>query len=246
MVKPLSEKQIESNKKMFSKLYDFVFKFHDYSIEGLDKIQKEKNYLFIFNHSLASYDIPLFCGYCYYSLDIYPRPIIDRLIAQIPFFNNLFDMFGSIPGNFEEAKNALQIGESLAIAPGGMKESLRSSGEKYTIRWENRKGFIKLSLLTGTPIILAACPHADDLYDIKKSPLTDFFYKKFKFPLPFAKGRNQWLPFLPKRVKLTHYIEGPFYPPSYTNEEDFTRKTDEFHAFICQQMNALLMRSEKK
>ena len=75
---------------------------------------------------------------------------------------------------------------------------------------------------------------------MKKSFLTEFIYEKFRFPLPFAKGRSALFPFLPKKIKLTHYIDGPFEPPKYVSEEDLDIKIDEFHAFICDKMKILL------
>ena len=65
-------------------------------------------------------------------------------------------------------------------------------------------------------------------------------YEKFKIPVPFAKGNSILLPFLPKKVKLTHYVDGPYFPPKYTNETDLNTKIDEFHKFICEKMTKLL------
>ena len=239
-IPPLSEKDLQQSEKILTPIYEFIKNYHSHTVVGIEKIQKNKNYLFIGNHSLATYDFLLLVGDIYYEKKIMIRSVVDNLVFATPILKKLLNLCHFIPGNFRALREVLTQGDSILIAPGGMKESLRSSEEKNTLLWENRKGFISLSILTGTPIVLAACPQADDLYDVKKSFLTEFVYEKFRFPLPFAKGRSALFPFLPKKIKLTHYIDGPFEPPKYVSEEDLDIKIDEFHAFICDKMKILL------
>ena len=70
------------------------------------------------------------------------------------------------------------------------------------------------------PIILIACPAADDIYEVKKSRITDMMYKQFKVPVPFARGRGRSP--VPRRVQLTHHVAEPIVPPTHdpANEEE--------------------------
>lgn len=245
MVKPFSAEQLQLNHKISDFLKKTIGQYHNYHVVGAEKIPTDETCIFVFNHSLATYDILLFGAYCYQNLNIHPRPVVDRLIPLIPGIGWLSRQAGGIPGRFDEVLSTLRHGHSVFIAPGGMKESIRSSTEKRQILWDNRKGFVRLSLLTGRPVVLVACPQADDLYDIKCSALTKMCYEKFRLPLPFATGRNKWLPFLPKQVSLTHFVEGPFYPPTTglgtsSHSKEFAAETDIFHRFLIEKMQELL------
>ena len=237
---PLNETDLNRREELGKPIYNFLKNYHDYSLVGSEKIDPTKNYLFIANHSLATYDFLLLVGSIYFEKNIFARSVVDNLLYYTPLLHKLSSFFQMVPGNFRALKKMLESGESILIAPGGMQEALRSSQEKRKILWERKRGFISLSITTKTPIILAACPEADDIYDVYKNPLTDFMYQKFKFPLPIAKGKNSLLPFLPKKIKLTHRLEGPFEPPSYEAGEDLDQKIEEFHAFLSEKMKQLL------
>ena len=127
----------------------------------------------------------------------------------------------------------------IMIAPGGMREALRSKEDKYKIIWDKRKGFVKLAIRCQCPIVLAACPAADDLYEVRDSKVTKFIYKRFKLPVPLI---NRKKGFLPPKIKLTHILSEPYFPPVYNDEEadDFNSKVDVWHKFLIEEMNALM------
>jgi hypothetical protein len=129
-----------------------------------------------------------------------------------------------------------------------MRESLRPITERYQIKWAKRQGFIKLAIETGSPIILAACPAADDLYDVYPSHVTAWAYRTLKIPLFFAKGLG--LTPIPKPIRLTHYLSEPMIPPAKSpNVEEFNQQVSEFHAKVCQRMETLIklaLKQEKR
>ena len=61
--------------------------------------------------------------------------------------------------------------------------------------------------------MLIACPAADDIYEVRKSRITDMMYRQFKVPVPFARGRGRSP--LPRRVQLTHHVAAPIVPPEH-------------------------------
>ena len=90
------------------------------------------------------------------------------------------------------------------------------------------------------PLILCACPAADDIYRVRASRLTDVVYKRFKAPLPLARGVGPTL--FPRRVRLTHHIAEPIHPPVLDHErvED---QVDALHELASARMRELLARS---
>jgi hypothetical protein len=108
--------------------------------------------------------------------------------------------------------------------------------------WNRRKGFTKLAIETGVPIILAACPAADDLYDVAPSHITAWAYKTLRIPLFFAKGLG--FTAIPKPVKLTHYLSEPLFPPeNSTDPEVFAKRVDKFHSQVVNRMEKLMKES---
>ena len=116
----------------------------------------------------------------------------------------------------------------LGVAPGGMREALRPSNERYQLKWHKRKGFIKLAIQEQTPIVLAACPNADRIFKVYESFITSLMYRKFKVPVPLFKGYG--LSYVPRPVKLTHYLSKPIAPPKLpSGESPSDEMIDHFH-----------------
>ena len=218
--------------------------YHEHSTIGLDQIP-DTGVIMAANHSLASYDIALLMASIYEHCNRVPRALIVRLFFKVPGLGPLMQTFGSREGTRENAVNMLRENEILVVAPGGMREALRPSSEKYKIIWKRRKGFVKLSVETGAPIILAACPAADDLYDVAPSHITVWAYQTLRIPLFFAKGLG--FTAIPKPVKLTHYLSEPLYPPPYSNDpEIFKKHVEEFHLKVTARMEKLMLETAQK
>jgi 1-acyl-sn-glycerol-3-phosphate acyltransferase len=212
--------------------------YHQHSTVGLDNIPKS-GVIIAVNHSLASYDIALLMASIYEHTNRIPRALIDRLFFKVPGVGPLMQALGGHEGNKENAIKLLREGEILVVAPGGMREALRPSSEKYKIIWDRRKGFARLSAETGMPVILAACPTSDDLYDVAPSHVTAWAYKTLKIPLFFAKGLG--LSLIPKPIKLTHYLSEPIHPPKLTdNQQEAAEEVELFHSRLIERMERLM------
>ena len=225
---------------------DFIFpllkglrEYHQHEVVGMEHIPKEGSGLIVVNHSLATYDIALLGCAIYQDLERIARPLADRLFFKIPFLGDLTSEFGAVEGNQKNGENLLRKGELVTVAPGGMREALRPSTERYQILWEKRTGFIKLALLTQSPILVAVCPKADDLYDVYPSPFTKWAYQNFKVPLFFARGIG--LSPIPRPTKLTHFIAPMIHPPQASEDpEEFRHQVDQLHKKVVKKARLLI------
>jgi 1-acyl-sn-glycerol-3-phosphate acyltransferase len=218
--------------------------YHRHSTVGMDQLPKS-GMILAANHSLASYDIVLLMADIYEQTNRIPRALIDRLFFKVPGLGSLMESLGSREGTHENAVSMLKSGEILVVAPGGMREALRPSREKYKVMWGRRRGFARLAIETGCPIVLAACPSSDDLYNIAPSYVTVWAYKTLKIPLFFAKGIG-FSP-IPKPVKLTHYLSEPLYPPKKSEDaEEMAKITAEFHRRVVDRMERLMAEAAEK
>lgn len=213
--------------------------YHRHEVIGMDNLPKEGPALVVVNHSLATYDIILLMSAIYTDFGRLPRPLIDRLFFKVPFVGQLAGIFGAVQGSQTGATDLLKAGNIVTVAPGGMREALRPSSERYQIRWDKRHGFAKLAMKTQVPIVLAACPKADDLYRVYPSHLTAWFYRTFKIPVFLARGIG--LTPLPRPVKLVHFLSEQLPPPPWTGEEaKDDAAAEDYHARLVERMHQLI------
>jgi 1-acyl-sn-glycerol-3-phosphate acyltransferase len=213
--------------------------YHRHEVVGLEHIPLEGRALVVANHSLATYDIILLMTAIYQDLHRLPRPLIDRLFFRIPYLGDVASLFGAVQGSQETAEELLSGDHIVTVAPGGMREALRPSSQRYQILWDRRIGFVKLAMRTRSPVILAACPKADDLYDIYPSKITAWAYKNFKVPVFFARGLGPSP--IPRPIKLVHYLSEPMLPPEMSEDEEENKKRAKtFHSKLVKRMHTLI------
>jgi 1-acyl-sn-glycerol-3-phosphate acyltransferase len=223
-------------------IVEFLKKYHRHKVLGLGRFPKEGPVIVLFNHSLATYDIALLGMDIYKKYGKIPRSLIDTLFYKVPYVGELMEILGSVKGTRANAEKLLKDEEVIFIAPGGMRESLRPSSERYQFLWNKRKGFIKLAIKMKTPIVLSACPKADDIYEVYPNKVTSWFYKKFKVPIFLARGVGPTP--LPKPVQLIHHLSTPILPPDISeDDEGFDEAVEKFHKKIVDRMTKLMSKA---
>ena len=96
-----------------------------------------------------------------------------------------------------------------------------------------------MSLETGAPIVLAACPRADDIYKVYENAVTKLIYKKLKLPFFLARGLGPTA--IPRPVKLEHYLSKPIHPPKLAEDPaTFKRQLYNYHKKLMDKMNAMI------
>jgi 1-acyl-sn-glycerol-3-phosphate acyltransferase len=83
-----------------------------------------------------------------------------------PFFRWLIPKIGAIPAEPDIAFEALERGYSLLAYPGGEKESFRPYKDRKKIDFYQRKGFVRLALRAGVPIVPIVSVGAHESYVI--------------------------------------------------------------------------------
>lgn len=213
--------------------------YHRHEVHGLSNFPKSGPVIVACTHSLATYDITLLMAAIYQKFQRFPRALIDRAFYRVPGLGELMEALGCILGKPEHAKTLLQNGETLYLAPGGMRESLRPYTQRYQIVWNRRKGFARLAIETGAPVVLAACPRADDIYKVYENSMTKWVYKQFKMPVFLARGLGPTA--IPKPVKLEHFLSKPIYPPKMKSDPAaFKRQVYNFHRRLVRQMEQMI------
>ena len=231
----------DSYMRRVGKFYKYLANYHDHEVVGMENIPVEGPCLIAINHSMATYDIGILQYKIFKSIGVFPRGFADDAFFKVPVVGKIAGYCGAVPGRHHVGEYLLREKKAhVLVAPGGMREALRPREEKYEIKWDNRKGFVKLAIITQTPIILAACPAADDLYKIYDNKLTKYLYKNYKMPLPIVGSYRKFMQ--PNKIKLVHYISKPMIPPVVDVDDDaaLTAAVEVFHKVLVDEMRHLM------
>ena len=203
------------------RLFRPLMLWHRYEVRGLENVPREGGVLMVSHHSLATYDSFMLGVRIFEETGRLGRGLGDDRIFQTPWLADRARAVGIVPASPGAGARLLAQGELVGVAPGGMWESLRPSTERYRTRWGDRRGFVRLALRAQVPMMMVACPSADQIYDVRPSRVTDAVYQRLHLPLPFLRGLGPTA--IPRPVKLIHYvapvIEAPPYEPEREEEQ---------------------------
>jgi len=187
--------------------------YHRHHVAGIDHIPAQGRVLLVVHHTFATYDSFLLGLALTEFTGRVMRGLADNLIFQTPWIRSLGKDVGLVPASPGAGQRLLEQEQMVGVAPGGMREALRSRRERYRTQWEGRRGFVRLALRTGAPMVLAACRTGDDLYTVYDNPVTRRAYAAWRLPLPLVRGLGPTL--LPRPLRLTHHLSAPILPPPH-------------------------------
>src|SRR3954467_71748 len=179
----------------------------------------------------------------------------DALMAA-PGIGGFFRRMGVLPAAPDSISSALAAGHDVALWPGGEIDSLRPWTQRDEAILAGRKGFVRMAIKTGVPIVpistvggpdsmpvltrgrnLAKALQIDKLARIKVLPIA--------ISAPWGIGPAM-LPGIPLPTKIRTAFQGPITltkDPSKANDERYvTRKYNEVQASIQRGMDALARR----
>ncbi len=201
-------------------------RYHRFTLVGAEHVPRSGACLLVVHHSLATYDGFLLGGAIWEQTGRLPRGLGDDAIFHIPGIARVARNIGLVPASPQAGEALLAQGHVLGVAPGGMWESLRPRGERRRSRWGARRGFVRLALRAGAPIVCAAVPRADEVFTVYPSRVTDAIYERFHLPLPLLRGLGPSL--VPRPLALTGHLAPPIVPPSH----DPTREDEQAEALF--------------
>jgi 1-acyl-sn-glycerol-3-phosphate acyltransferase len=215
-----------------------VARYHRHRVVGIEHVPQEGRCLVVVNHSLATYDIGLLGLRIFQHTGRNLRGLGDRAIFRTPLLRHVATQLGVVEGAPDAAQHLLEANRMVLVAPGGMIEALRTTRERYQLMWERRRGFCRLAIATQSPIMLAACPRADDLYKVFGNRLTRKVYERLRLPAPLVTGMAGTV--LPRPIPLTHHIAPLMIPPAVEGDEAITAALPDYHRKVVDRMERLM------
>src|SRR5918998_1503381 len=198
-------------------------------VRGLANIPEEGPVLLVGNHSGGNLtpDTTVFtlAFSSYFGVERPFHQLAHNLVLSTPGLGFL-RRYGTVAASPENARKALQAGAAVLVYPGGDYEVHRPSWERHRVDFGGRKGFIRLALDEGVPIVpvvgiggqetalflsrgehLARAFGLDQLFRLKVLPLS--------IALPWGLNVGDMLGHIPLPAKIT--VEA--LPPIHLREE---------------------------
>jgi 1-acyl-sn-glycerol-3-phosphate acyltransferase len=143
-----------------------IGRYFDPEVRGLANLPTRGPYILVGNHSGGAYtpDAPIFAAAFlrHWGMDAPFRPLAHNLLFSVPSLRSFMGRVGALPASPENAADALARGEILMVYPGGDYESQRPIFESKRVDFGGRKGFIRLALQQGVPVIPVVCHGANE------------------------------------------------------------------------------------
>lgn len=206
---------------------------------GLDELDVSKPAIFVSNHTiLGVLDGYPFGTEIYLKKGIILRALADSNHFRIPGWRDVVTNYlGVVEASRENADALMKQGHSLVVYPGGTREICKKRGEEYILKWQDRKGFVRMAMKHGYDIIPVAAVGAEEAFtiiedanDILDSPFGKFlkfigmaekYFKNGELMPPVVRGIGNTI--IPRPAKL-YFSFGPristkTYKKDYENPE---------------------------
>lgn len=205
--------------KSFVRNFMLPFKFYFApQFYGLEELDVTRPALYVTNHNvLGVLDGYPFGTELYLRKGIILRALADTNHFRIPVWRDFVkERLGVVEASRANCHALMQEGESIVVYPGGTREICRKKGEKYVLKWSDRKGFVKMALQHGYDIIPVAAVGAEEAFtivqdadDFLKTPIGKFLtfigvsksvFKEGELIPPIVRGVGDTI--IPRPVKL--------------------------------------------
>jgi 1-acyl-sn-glycerol-3-phosphate acyltransferase len=144
-----------------------VIRYFHARLEGTEHIPASGGALLVGNHAMLGLDGVVLGSLVLENVGRRVRFLGERNLWRIPVIRTLLDKAGALPGEPGAATRLLQAGEMCGVYPGGIDDSWKSTRtQRYQLQWGERRGFARVAMLAGVPIVPVAAFGIDEMYDI--------------------------------------------------------------------------------
>jgi len=145
-------------------LLDIVRRYLRITSEGMDYIPKKGPCIIVANHSgYMGFDAVMLGHQIFKKKKRVARIVAHKLWFFRPEISVPAKKFGLIPATYENGLKILKRGEILILFPEGEEGNFKPSRYRYRLR-RFRRGFVRLAITTGAPIIQAVVIGAEETH----------------------------------------------------------------------------------
>lgn len=148
---------------LFARLYRFIQYYFKPTVVGLENIPDEPT-LFIGNHAMFGLDGMILMPTINRETGRFLRAMGDRAWFQTTTGEKMA-RGGMVLGHPDVCSALMEKGQDLLVFPGGALEANKRAEEKYTLKWKERYGFVRLAAQHGYNITPFGMVGPDDWWD---------------------------------------------------------------------------------
>lgn len=143
---------------------DIITRYLRVKLEGVSNLPKRGPFIVIANHSGYMGFDAMILGHQIYNLrKKVPRIIAHKLWFLRPEIAVRAEKMGLVPATYENGREILESGEALLLFPEGEEGNFKPTASRYRLR-RFRRGFVRLALATGVPIVPAVVIGAEETH----------------------------------------------------------------------------------
>ncbi|SON63693.1 hypothetical protein MSIMFI_05224 [Mycobacterium simulans] len=134
-------------------------------VDGVENLPADGRFLLVGNHTQSGAEVFMIHDAVRRAIGTRVRPLADRGFGRMRGLPaDLLAAFGGVVGAPETARELMRHDQTILVFPGGGREIAKYKGEEYTLRWQGRSGFARLSAENSYPIVPAGLVGGDDVY----------------------------------------------------------------------------------
>ncbi len=145
-------------------LLEIIRRYLRVKVKGVSNIPKKGAYILIANHSgFMGFDALMLAHQVNEKRKVIPHIIAHKLWFLSPEISVHAHRFGLVPATYENGLEILNKNEPLLLFPEGEEGNFKPSRKRYQLR-RFRRGFVRLALETGAPIIPSVVIGAEETH----------------------------------------------------------------------------------
>lgn len=185
-------------------------RYFDATLEHAARIPRAGGALLVGNHAMTGLDGVVLGALVGQETGRYVRFLGERNLWRLPVLSTVLDALGAVPGERDTAVRLLSSGELCGVYPGGIDDSWKlTDTQRYRLQWGDRRGFAKVAMLAGVPILPVAAHGIDEMYDVvaREPWVGRRILGSPRYDLPLALGWKGTL--IPKPVRQRYVVLDP-------------------------------------
>ncbi|KAG7402199.1 hypothetical protein PHYBOEH_005762 [Phytophthora boehmeriae] len=146
--------------------------------------------------------------------NFYAHILTASVLHQMPLARDILHFYGSREVTRSAFAYTLQNKESVLLVPGGQAEMLEQRSAQKEVRvYTHHKGFIRLAIEHGVPLVPVLSFNEGEMMDNVRAPMMQrWFVKKLAFPFPYFPYGRGLLP-IPRKVDIPIVVGEPLEVP---------------------------------
>lgn len=217
--------------------------YHRAEVVGAERVPSGPA-LYVGNHNAGCYtpDSYLFGAAVYeaHGVDAVPYGLAHEVVLSWPVINQMLVPIGAIRASHDNAHKLFRAGKKVLVYPGGDVDAMRAFRRRNRICFGGRRGYIRLAVSAGVPLIpvVAAGAHAtfvilDELPWLARLLRTDRFLRMKVFPASLSIPWGLWFGFTPPYLPLPSRILIEVMDPIQFEREGPKAAADDAYVASC-------------